>query len=127
MKIYNATPHSISIILKSDCEFMESTRKFTAFEPTPIVIIPSSGMKSIVFDTVQKESIDGNVIPLFEKKIIDMEELPDGYDIYIVVSALYASAYKTKGDDKAIFTVTDPVYTPDCKTIIGCLGLMKGI
>jgi hypothetical protein len=125
MKIYNATPHTISIISRSDCEFVEASRKFVAFTPPiPVLVIPSSGMKSVFFETIQKENNIENIIPGFEKKIVGIEELPDGYDIYIV-SALYASAYKVKGGDKAIFTVADPVYKPDNNMIIGCLGIMN--
>jgi hypothetical protein len=122
MKIYNATPHSISIISRADCEYVEASRKFVCENPEPIVVIPSSGMKSVIFESIK---IDGNVIiPMYKKTIKSIEPLPDGYDIYIV-SALYATAHEAKGGIKDVYTVADPVYTPDCKTIIGCLGLMK--
>jgi hypothetical protein len=122
MKIYNATPHVISIISNSDCEFIAASRKFVSENPDPIIVIPSSGMKSVIFESIK---IDGNVIiPMYKKTIKFIEPLPDGYDIYIV-SALYASAYEAKGGIKDVYTVADPVYTLDCKTIIGCLGLMK--
>lgn len=124
MKIYNATPHAINIISKNDCTSVPEARKLVADNPTPVLFIPSSGMKSVIFETIQTGSVGNNIIPTLKKKIVSLEELPDGYDIYIV-SALYAVAYKAKGGDKDIFTVADPVYTPDCKTIIGCVGIME--
>ncbi len=123
-KIYNATPHTINIISRGDCESIPSQRKLVADNPIPVLTIPSSGVKSVFFETIYTGSVGDNVIPTFKKKIISLEELPPGYDIYIV-SALYAVAYKAKGGDLNIFTVADPVYTLDCKTIIGCIGIME--
>jgi len=57
------------------------------------------------------------------KVLIECESLIDGYDLY-VVSALYASAVRAQGGDTSkLYTVADPVYTEDGRTVLGCRGI----
>jgi hypothetical protein len=63
-----------------------------------------------------------------KKNIIDVEPLPEieGDCIY-VVSALYATAFKriNPNSDARLFTVADPVYTEDGRTILGSRGICE--
>lgn len=124
-KIYNGTPHSINIIDGS--RFDPSIRKYVAEgvaegkEVTVVASIPSNGVISAVIETAEMEPING--IPVYGKKIAGIDPLPEGYDVY-VVSALYASAMRQLGGDTSkLYTVADPVYSEDGRTILGCRGI----
>lgn len=122
MKIFNGTPHDIVVYKIEDVVYLKTIRKWVLNNPKaePIAQIKSSGkVLSAKIETVQSGYTIG--IPTFEKRIEGYDPLPEGYDIYIV-SMLYASAALKKGEDK-IFTIADPVYTEDGKTILGCLGI----
>ncbi|NLZ54040.1 MAG: hypothetical protein GX892_13025 [Thermoanaerobacteraceae bacterium] len=119
-KVYNGTPHSINII--EGAIFDPSIRKYVARgEVTMVTSIPSNGVLSAKIDTVNLPDIDG--IPVYGKAIVGCDPLPEGYDLYIV-SALYASAVRAQGGDTSkLYTVADPVYTEDGRTILGCRGI----
>lgn len=121
--IHNFTPHPVNIITGST--FDPSIRKYIADASTdPATVIPSSGMLSARLETVEAEAI--NDIPVFMKRVVGCDPLPDsvGDDDIIVVSALYVSAYRSVyGNTERLFTIADPVYTPDGKTILGCRGI----
>jgi len=121
IKIFNGTPHDINIIDGS--RFDPSIRKYVAAgkEVTMVTSIPSNGILSAVIETAEMEPING--IPVYGKKITGIDPLPEGYDIY-VVSALYASAMRQLGGDTSkLYTVADPVYSEDGRTILGCRGI----
>lgn len=123
MTIFNATPHMITII--TNATFDASIRKWVcAEEPEVTAKVESTGMLSAKINSVDSEPI-GN-IPVFSKAVVGCDPLPaemTDEDI-IVVSALYASAYrKVYGDDNRLYTVADPVYTTDGKTILGSRGI----
>jgi hypothetical protein len=118
MKIFNGTPHSINIV--KNAVFTPSIRKYVG--GTIVLSIPSNGMLSANVKTVDLYPIS-NDIPVFLKTFTGVDSLPDGYDVYIV-SAMYASAAKSAGLDMTkIFTVSDPVYTDDGNSFVGCRGL----
>lgn len=122
IKIFNATPHPIVVI--DGAIFRDDIRKFVVPDgvaPTVVGTIPSHGVLSAKIDTVLKGTVNG--IPVYEKTITGADPLPPGYDIYIV-SALYASALRMLGADMSkVYTVADPVYSWDGKTILGCRGI----
>ena len=119
-KIFNGTPHSINVI--DNGTFDANIRKFVTDTPNVVVSIPSNGVLSAKIDTRDGDPIDG-ILPTFNKRITGFDPIPDGYDI-VIVSALYASAAMANGQDmKKIFTVADPVYSTDGKTIHGCRGI----
>lgn len=122
-KIYNGTPHSINII-RREVVFKPEIRKFvvpSGKDVTVVASIPSDGVLSAKIDTVELPEIDG--IPVFGKAIVGCDPLPEGYDLY-VVSALYASAVRAQGGDTSkLYTVADPVYTEDGRTVLGCRGI----
>jgi hypothetical protein len=113
MKIFNGTPHPINII-GGEIEFKHDLRKFVTNSP---VIEKSIAKNSTLSATIETNLVDGFV---FEKKITGCDKLPEGFDIY-VVSALYATAYQgIYGKNERLYTVADPVYSLDGKTIHGC-------
>lgn len=122
MKIFNGTPHSISIFHSDDISFNPSIRKWIANDgATPFLSIPSSGVLNAKIDTVTGSDIDG--IPTFVKKVTGCDPLPSGSDL-VIVSALYAVAAAKSGLDMSrIFTVADPVFSPDGRTVVGCRGI----
>jgi hypothetical protein len=121
-KIFNGTPHPINIV--ANAVFQVDIRKYVVpdgIEPQIAASIPSNGVLSAKVDTVDGGNIDG--IPVFTKNIAGCDTLPDGYDIYIV-SQLYVSAARACGiDTSKLYTVADPVYTSDGRTILGSRGI----
>ena len=102
--------------------FDPSIRKYVVRgEATVVASIPNSGaVLSAIIETAEMEPING--IPVYGKKIVDVDPLPEGYDIYIV-SALYASTMRQLGGDTTrLYTVADPVYSEDGR-ILGCRGI----
>lgn len=126
MKIVNLTPHAINIISPDDYTSNPAIRKLVAkADVTPIASIPSYKVASATIDTTESEPIDG--IPVFDKNITNVEPLPefDGEECIYIVSALYATAYKRiyPDSDARLYTVADPVYTEDGRTILGSRGI----
>ena len=120
-KIINLTPHTINII--DNGVFNADLRKFTTDTPDVSISIPSSGVVSATLTTVEIDPING--VPVFDKKITGVDPLPEGDDDTIyVVSALYASAYrKINGHADKLYTIADPVYSTDGRTILGSRGI----
>jgi hypothetical protein len=116
-KIFNGTPHAINVVENS--MFNPAIRKYTGGDI--VLSIPSNGMLNAKISSVELPTIDG--IPVFDKAFSGVDNLPEGYDIYIV-SALYSSAAQKAGMDMSkIFTVADPVYTEDGNSFTGCRGI----
>lgn len=126
-RIINLTPHPINIIDPADCHFNAAIRKMVAnANVTPIAQIPSYGVVNAKMSNEQGTPING--IPVMKKEIVDVEPLPEieGDCIY-VVSALYATAFKriNPNSDARLYTVADPVYTEDGRTILGSRGICE--
>lgn len=118
-KIFNGTPHAINVI--DNGVFDAAIRKHVTDNPNVVASIPSNGMLSAKVSTVDADPING--IPVFTKAFTGVDTLPEGFDVYIV-SAMYGSAAKAVGmDTSKMFTVADPVYSTDGKTIHGCKGI----
>ena len=116
-KIFNGTPHAINIV--EGAVFNSAIRKFSGGQV--VRVIPSDGMLNAKMETIDLPSVDG--IPTFGKSFKGVDELPSGFDIYIV-SALFASACQKMGVDmSSIFTVADPVMSEDGQTFVGCRGI----
>jgi len=124
MRIFNGTPHPISVIDDSCITFKNEIRKYVCTgKPVIVAQIPSNGVLSAKVDTVEAGKIGD--IPVFVKKITGCDPIPEGYDI-IVVSALYAIAARMAGlDTSKLYTIGDPVYSEDGRTILGCRGIAK--
>lgn len=118
MKIYVAVPHDIIIV--AGAEFAPAIRKYIGGEV--IKTLSSDGVLNAKIETKLSSTEDG--IPVFEKEVIGCDQYPEGYDM-VVVSALYASAYrKVHGNVPASMRlVADPVMSDDGKTFRGCRGL----
>jgi len=116
-KIFNGTPHAINVVENS--VFNPAIRKYTGGDI--VLSIPSNGMLNAKINAVDLPDVDG--IPVFGKSFSGVDNLPEGYDVYIV-SALYSSAAQKAGMDMSkIFTVADPVYTEDGNSFTGCRGI----
>lgn len=124
--ILNYTPHTICIFHADSVTYNSTIRKWIVKDGAePFLIIKSSGMLNARIDTVPGDSLDG--IPTFIKKVTGCDPLPDG-NAAVVVSALYAVAAAKAGlDVSRIYTVADPVFTPDGRTVVGCLGICPAI
>src|SRR5690606_9663607 len=116
------TPHVLNFFNSNDVVFDASIRKNVAKDgATPFLTIPSSRMLSAKIDTVPGEPVAG--IPTFAKKVTECDPLPGGSDI-VVVSVLYAVAAAKSGVDMSrVYTVADPVFSSDGRTVLGCLGI----
>ena len=121
IKIYNGTPHPIKIVAAESTHFDANIRKWVSDNPVFLKEIQSNGVLSAVIKSKDSSPILG--IPVFDKQIEGCDELPSGYDVYIV-SALFASAYrKQNGNTDKLYTVADPVYSEDGRTILGSRGI----
>lgn len=125
MAILNFTPHDLCIV--ENCSYDPKIRKFTCTSEDLKIIksIPSSGVLSARIDTVPGQPVNG--IPTFVKKVAGCDPIPPevGPEDIIVVSALYASAFRqVYGDDTRLYTVADPVYDEsDPRRILGSRGI----
>lgn len=118
MRVYNGTSHDLKIYAKSDVFHDDAHKKYLLLdqEIEPYIIFPAQKPLSISFGC-EFAFVDG--IPIKERRVYNRDELPEGYDLYIV-SALYARAF---GGDPRIATVVDQVYDARGKNMIGCLAL----
>ena len=118
-KIFNGTHHAINII--DNGTFDANIRKHVTDAPNVVASLPSNGVLNARTTTVEIDAING--IPVFGKSFTGVDALPDGFDIYIV-SAMFASAARATGQNTSkLFTIADPVYSTDGKTIHGCKGI----
>jgi len=118
----NYTPHEIVVIARESVQFNYTIRKYVASEDYKILQkIPSMGVLSAKIETVFIGTNDFGV-PMYEKKITGFDALPEGN---LIVSALYASAVAKLAPAEVgrLYTIADPVYTTDGKTVLGCLGI----
>lgn len=126
MKILNFTPHNINFFSPDQVSYDQSIRKWVANDgASPFASIPSSGILNARITT----DPDGKLgdIPVFAKTVSGCDPLPDG-DSSVIVSALYAVAAQKAGLDMSrIFTVADPVFSTDGRTVLGCLGICRAI
>lgn len=124
--ILNFTPHNINFFHADVVSFDPAIRKWVANDgASPIVTIPSSGVLNAKIDTVRGADLSG--VPVFVKTVTGCDPLPDGGDP-VIVSALFAVAAAKAGlDMNRVFTVADPVFTPDGRTILGCCGICPAI
>lgn len=123
MNIKNYTPHNVAIFKTDDISYNPSIRKWIVNDgATPMFNIPSSGMLNANIDTVQSVDISG--VPSFVKRVTGCDPLPAG-DFIVLVSALYATAAQKSGliNMSRVFTIADPVFTPDGRTVVGCRGI----
>ena len=116
MTIFNYTPHPLTIV-QEPYLYDSSIRKYT----TNLANLSIAAK----IETVSGEPVNG--IPTFIKKVTGCDPLPEdvGDDDIVVVSALYASAYRqVHGDDARLYTVADPVYNEDDpRMILGSRGI----
>ena len=122
VRIFNGTPHPINVV-KNGVSNPEIRKMIVPadVEPEIIISIPSDGMLSAKIETIEVDAMDG--IPVFGKKVTACDPLPEGYDV-VIVSALFVTAARSVGmETSRLFTVADPVYSPDGRTILGCRGI----
>lgn len=121
LNIYNGTPHAVNII--ANAALNPTDRKhYCNGRPEVIMSIPSNGALNATFETVQSDSFAD--IPVFERKVVAVDALPEGYDV-VIVSLPYATAYRELyGTERAacLYTVADVVLDEN-KRPIGCVGL----
>lgn len=87
MRIFNGTPHPISVIDDSCITFKNEIRKYVCTgKPVIVAQIPSNGVLSAKIDTVEAGLI-GN-IPIFEKKDCRMRSDPRGVRHHCCISVV---------------------------------------
>lgn len=125
-KIFNGTPHPINIV--SNGIFNPAMRKIVLPEGEPSAIVRSITSNAVVSAKINKvdaPDIDG--IPVQAQSVVGIDDLPEGYDAYIV-SAVYAVAARQLGRNTSkLYIIADPVFTTDGQTIIGCRALAPAL
>lgn len=122
-KFFNATPHAINIM--ADTEFVPSIRKYMG--GAVVTTIPASGiMLNAVLRNVPVTTLDGG-IPLVKNEVIDCDPIPAEalQADYIIVSALYAGAYRQLHGDDGVRLLTIHqlvVKSADDPRPVGCVG-----
>ena len=130
IRFFNGTPHDINIIAGGEncgTHFDKSLRKYVVDgegEETIVLSIPSNGMLNAKFEVVDNGYVN-QVVPIRGKHLVSLDPLPEGYDIYIVSALYYSACQSMKWDCSQLYTVIDPVYTTDGRTVLGCLALGK--
>ncbi len=129
LKIYNGTQHNIVFYSKDDCTSIENGRKLILNEGAePIFTIEPGTNLNCTKSNADAPTLDSSV-PLVGAVIFtDADELPNGYDLY-VVSNLYRSAVKELGGDTSkLATVSGTVYKGQANEYkpCGCTELAVG-
>lgn len=121
--LQNFTAHTLSFFAADQVTFDTAIRKHVAKAGAePVKTLPQSGMLSAkIVRSDTPDYIDG--VPVYVKHVTGIDPLPDG-DGVCVVSALYAAAAaKHRVGLGRLYTVCDPVYSADGRTILGSLGI----
>ena len=127
-KIFNGTSHKITFFKAEDAQ--QHGRKLVLINPGTIPlkeIEPGIDLNCTTENLPDSDEWDTD-IPISGALVFTaVDELPPGYDIYIV-SNLYRSAYKElNGDTSKLATIKGSVYLSiDDTRPVGCLGLIKG-
>lgn len=119
MKIYNGTSHTINFYIKTQVK--HKGRQLVP-EPGefPLLSIPVQRQLSIKFDVSEDfMTVNNHEIPTKVRKVVSIDPLPEGYDIYIV-SATFAYYCR----DPRIRTVEGAVFN-EAGSTIGCLSLRE--
>lgn len=120
---FNGTPHAINLMVGATYD--KDTRKH--YDGSQVAAIPASGvMLSAKLETRPQVDL-GMGITVAEQVVVDCDPLPEcakNAD-YIIVSAMYACAYRKKHgqDGVKLVTVRETVMSSETGKIIGCLGL----
>ena len=126
-KIFNGTPHNICVYSKDDATYVSSQRKYIlSSDATPILVIPPSGvLLNAKTENCTAPTIDYGVPVVGAVVFTAYDDMPDGYDLYIV-SNMYRSAVQSLGGyTDNLATVSDTVYSKEIKPV-GCLALAVG-
>ncbi len=129
-KVFNGTAHPINIITNG--VFNPEIRKYVIPDgelPNITMVIQKNEMLSAKIETMEIPVNDINGIPVFTKIPEGECDMPpvDEYDV-IICSQLYISAVKVfynKTSLASLYTICDPVYSHDGKTVLGCRGICK--
>ena len=126
-KIFNGTPHNICVYSKDDASYIASQRKFIVTDgATPILVIPPSGtLLSAKTENCTAPTINYGVPVVGAVVFTAYDDMPDGYDLYIVSNLYRSSVQSLGGDTSKIATVSDTVYSKEIKPV-GCLALAVG-
>lgn len=126
MKIYNGTPHTISIINPNDVTYHPEQRKYIVKEDyeNSTQDIFSHGILNAYMS--EKEEVNHPLLPLVKRaRFTHVDPLPENFDLYIV-SQMYRSAYVEMGiSTDNLACVCDPVYDTAIKPV-GVLRLEVG-
>lgn len=122
VKFFNATPHSINII--SGSQYKPEIRKHVSGEE--IAQIPPSGVMLSAKIATEPVRDLGNDIIVARQVVMACDELPGEAKAadYVIVSAMYATAYRQiHGQDGVkLVTIRDLVVDEATGKIIGCRG-----
>lgn len=110
--IFNGSSHSINIIEidSSSIMFDGASGKHIAWNVKVVTKIPSDGTLTWRSETKSAETIDG--IPT-ETSVVSVDELPEGYDYYIVSTSYLAAARICGKDTSNLLTVGELIYSAD--------------
>lgn len=130
MKIFNGTPHVITVFAEADTYPIQGGRKLVLKSGSqPIFVLPAGDKMLNAEKSNRPAPPQGDCpIPLKGGVIFTgRDPLPEGYDLY-VVSNLYRSATVELGyDPRQLATVDGTVYdSEDALRPCGCLGLAVG-
>lgn len=119
---FNGTPHAINLM--AGAEYKKDVRKHVG--GSQVAAIPASGvMLSAQLETVPVSDL-GSGITVAEQRVVSCDPLPSAAlrADYVIVSAMYATAYrKLHGEDGVkLVTIRDLVVDEETKAPRGCLG-----
>ena len=116
LRYYNGTKHQVNFYTRA--QTYRAGNCFSPFEgEKPVLTLPVQRCLSVHF--YQQEYLNELGIPVKHKRPVHIDELPEGYDIYIV-----SSAYAAHCDDERIRIIDSPLFDGD-GMLVGCLGLKQ--
>jgi len=127
MKVFNGTQHTINIYTLDQCDNTDPRKLIVLDGQSPCHVIPAGTnlncvkVNAPIDDTAFDFPVTGAV------QFTGHDDLPDGYDIYIVSQLFRAAVVALGGDTSHLATVNGVVYQDiDNPRPCGCLGLAIG-
>lgn len=130
MIIYNGTQHQINLYNIADCYEVQGGRKLVVNQDVhPVLVIePGTNLNAVKGNAPLPDIFSTSELPLVGAVIFsDADELPTGYDLYIVSNLYRAACVELGRDTSKLATVNGVVYASegDMKPC-GCTSLAVG-
>lgn len=129
LKIYNGTQHVINFYSKDDCTSIEGGRKLILNEGAePIFTIEPGVNLNCTKSNANPPTLESPVPLVGAVTFTGADELPEGYDLYVVSNLYRAAVVELGRDSSKLATVSGTVYKGQVNEYkpCGCTELAVG-